>query len=140
MFWKKLSEVLGSRNALASYLSLILLGFTANGVVGTGTPEEIINMFTGINSGQIIALLLINFLTPIASLIKVIVDKKWTWGFLGSANFLSQVLTLASLIVSAFLSEETAGVLVALVVQAINFIKHLVQKPVSPTVQAARGM
>lgn len=131
--------MLGSRNALASYLSLTLLGFTANGVMVNGTADEIINMFTGKNTGQIFALVLINFITPLASLVKVIVDKKWTWGFLKSTNFMSQVVTLVTLIISIFLGEESAGVLVSLVVQAVNFIYHMVQKPIPPAVRAARG-
>ena len=131
---KKILEVLKSQNAFVSYVSIFLLALSTNGILVQGTPEEIINLFTGKQAGEIIAVLVLNFFTPLYKLAQKIIAKQWDWTFLKSENFLTQVLSIVTLVAGALLGQELAGVAVALGMQVINFVKHLIRPAKDGTV------
>lgn len=126
---QKLIDVLGSSNALLNVLSIFILALASNDIYLEQTPEELINMFSGKSSGQLLTLVLINFFGPATKLVKKLMAKEWNWDFLKSANFQTQILSLLTVIASSLAGEVFAGILVALVLQVWNLIVHLL-KPV----------
>lgn len=126
---QKLIDVLGSSNALLNVLSIFILALASNDIYLEQTPEELINMFSGKSSGQLLTLVLINFFGPATKLVKKLMSKEWNWDFLKSANFQTQILSFLTVIASSLAGEVFAGILVALVLQVWNLIVHLL-KPV----------
>lgn len=126
---QKLIDVLGSSNALLNVLSIFILALASNDIYLEQTPEELINMFSGKSSGQLLTLVLINFFSPATKLVKKLMSKEWSWDFLKSANFQTQILSFLTVIASSLAGEVFAGILVALVLQVWNLIVHLL-KPV----------
>jgi len=126
---QKLIDVLGSSNALLNVLSIFILALASNDIYLEQTPEELINMFSGKSSGQLLTLVLINFFSPATKLVKKLMAKEWSWDFLKSANFQTQILSFLTVIASSLAGETFAGILVALVLQVWNLIVHLL-KPV----------
>ena len=125
---KKLSEVLSSTNAFVTYTSILLLMASFNGVDFGFTADEIVAMFQDKNVTQIFSVILLNFLNPISKLVKKINDGEWSWDFWKSQNFITQAMTVVTLIISAYLGEELAGVVTSLAIQIYNFVNHLVKK------------
>lgn len=134
---QKLIEVLGSSNAMISVLSIVLLGLTSNDIFLDQTPQELIDMFTGKNAGQIVTLLLINFFGPASKLVRKFMAKEWSWDFIKSANFQTQILSLITIVIGAVADQALTGILVALLLQVWNLIVHLL-KP-AKNVQEGEG-
>ena len=128
-FLKKLAEVLGSQNALVTFISIALLGFTANDIAIEQTPEELIDLFTGKTGVQIVMILFLNFFNPLSKLVQKVIKKEFNFEFVTSRNFQTQVLSLITLIVSAFLDQALTGIVVTLVLQVWNLISHLAKAP-----------
>lgn len=126
---KKLAEVLGSQNAFVNLISILLLAFSTNDIVIEQSPEEIANMFEGQTGIQIIMLLFINFFTPISKLVQKFIKKEFSFDFIKSRNFQTQVLSLLTIIVGSVLSEPLTAIVVALVLQVWNLISHLIKSP-----------
>lgn len=125
---QKLSEVLSSTNAFVTYVSIILIATSFNGVDFGVTATELLDLFKDKNVTQILSVILLNFLNPLAKLVKKLVDKEWSWDFWKSQNFFTQVMTVLTLVLSNYLGEELAGLLISFGLQAYNFIYHLVKK------------
>ena len=126
---KKLAEVLSSQNAFVNLLSILLLAFSTNDIVIEQTPEELINMFQGKTGVQIVMILFLNFFTPLSKLVQKLIKSEFSLEFIKSRNFQTQLLSLITIIVGAFLSEPLTAVVVALVLQVWNLISHLIKSP-----------
>lgn len=126
----KLLEVLESRNAFVTYISIILLGLSYNSIPVEFTPNQIIDMFVGKNAGEILAVLLLNFFNPLSKMINKLIKKEWSWGFIkDSQNFITQLTTLLALIIGAFMDQMAAGIIVSILLQLWNLVTHLSKKP-----------
>jgi len=126
---KKLAEVLSSQNAFVNLLSILLLAFSTNDIVIEQTPEELVNMFQGKTGVQIVMILFLNFFTPLSKLVQKLIKSEFSLEFIKSRNFQTQLLSLITIIVGAFLSEPLTAVVVALVLQVWNLISHLIKSP-----------
>ena len=126
---KKIAEVLSSQNAFVNLLSILLLAFSTNDIVIEQTPEELVNMFQGKTGVQIVMILFLNFFTPLSKLVQKLIKSEFSLEFIKSRNFQTQLLSLITIIVGAFLSEPLTAVVVALVLQVWNLISHLIKSP-----------
>jgi hypothetical protein len=126
---KKIAEVLGSQNAFVNLLSILLLVFSTNDIVIEQTPEELVNMFQGKTGVQIVMILFLNFFTPLSKLVQKLIKSEFSLEFIKSRNFQTQLLSLITIIVGAFLSEPLTAVVVALVLQVWNLVSHLIKSP-----------
>lgn len=126
---KKLAEVLGSQNAFVSILSILLLAFSTNDIVIDQSPEELIALFDGKTGVQIITVLFVNFFNPISKLVQKLIKGGFSFEFLKSRNFQTQILSLITIIVGSLLSEPLTSIVVALVLQVWNLVSHLIKAP-----------
>lgn len=125
---KKLSATLGSENFLVTGLSLLLLALQANNIETGYTAEGIVALFQDANLTSILVLLIVNFLNPIIKLVNKIVKKEWSWAFLRSQNFQTQILSVATILFSLFLDEVSTGIVTTIVLNVWNLVAHLIQK------------
>jgi hypothetical protein len=126
---KKIAEVLSSQNAFVNLLSILLLAFSTNDIVIEQTPEELVNMFQGKTGVQIVMILFLNFFTPLSKLVQKLIKSEFSLEFIKSRNFQTQLLSLITIIVGAFLSEPLTAIVVALVLQVWNLVSHLIKSP-----------
>lgn len=134
----KLQATLDSRNFFVSLVSLILLTFELNNI-GTGAdPDQIVEAVSAGDFGRILSIFFLNFLNPIMKLISK--AATWTWNFLKSTNFWTQVITTvltavamlgvvfpegaAANLSDAFLGGEIGVILTALIINVVNPIIH----------------
>ena len=139
----KLVATLNSRNFFVSLVSLVLLAFSANDLGITTTPDQLVETVASKNTGAIIALFFMNFLNPVLKLASK--GFQWSWDFVRSANFWTQVLTTVlsavSLVGIAFPSEaptelveavqskDFLTIYSAIGVNILNSVWHFFQKP-----------
>ncbi len=126
---KKIAEVLSSQNAFVNLLSILLLAFSTNDIVIDQSPEELVSMFQGKTGVQIVMILFLNFFTPLSKLVQKLIKSEFSLEFIKSRNFQTQLLSLITIIVGAFLSEPLTAVVVALVLQVWNLVSHLIKSP-----------
>lgn len=124
----KLGNVLNSRNFFVSLVSIVVLVFQFNGVDLEQSPESIVDMFNGTTFANALVLALVNFINPLLKIGSKIVNKTFDWGFKSSTNFITQVLTLVTIVVAAFFDEVAAGIIAALVLNLWNLVAHLMKK------------
>lgn len=125
---KKLSATLGSQNFLITALSLLLLALQSNNIETGYTAEGIVDLFKDANLTSIVVLLLVNFLNPIIKLVNSIIKKEWSWAFLRSQNFQTQILSVGTILFSLFLDEVSTGIVTTIVLNVWNLVAHLIQK------------
>ena len=89
--YKKLKDTAGSQNFFVSLISVLLLSFELNGLNTGADPEQIYDAVTSGDTGRILSIVLLNFLNPVLKLVQG--DATWSWGFLRSPNFWTQVTT-----------------------------------------------
>lgn len=122
----KLIDVLGSNNARVSIVSIILLLFQYNGINVDENAQSIVDLFTGQSLMGALAVITVNFLHPAMKLAQKIINKEFQWRiWLISNNLQTQAATLLSIILGAFMNNVTAGMVVSLLLQVLNFVKHL---------------
>lgn len=134
----KIAATAGSRNFFISLVSTTLLTLEMNGL-GTGAdPGNIVDAITSADIGRILSILLLNFLNPIMKIIQKQVE--WSWDFLRSPNFWTQVVTTilvgvtmlgimfpegaASNLVSAIFGGEFQVIAIALIINIANPLYH----------------
>lgn len=125
---KKLSATLGSQNFLITALSLLLLALQSNNIETGYTAEGIVDLFKDANLTSIVVLLIVNFLNPIIKLVNSIIKKEWSWAFLRSQNFQTQILSVGTILFSLFLDEVSTGIVTTIVLNVWNLVAHLIQK------------
>lgn len=139
----KLVSTLNSRNFFVSLVSLVLLAFSANDLGITTTAGQLVETVASKNTGAIIALFFMNFLNPVLKLVGQ--GFKWSWDFVRSPNFWTQVLTTVlsavSLVgiafpaeaptelVEAVQSKDFLTIYSAIGVNILNSLWHFFQKP-----------
>jgi len=137
--WKaKVADTAGSRNFFVSFVSVLLLMLEMNGL-GTGAdPGNIVDAITSADLGRILSILLLNFLNPIMKIIQKQVE--WSWDFLRSPNFWTQVATTlligitmfgiafpdgaAADLVDAIFGGEFQVIAIALIINVLNPLWH----------------
>lgn len=134
----KLTETLNSRNFFVSLISIILMAIELNGFNVNVEPSEI---YDAIDLGQvstIVSIFFVNFLNPILKLASK--AASWTWDFLKSPNFITQVVTViliglaglgiafpqgaAANVVDSIFQGGFETIAVALVVNILNPLYH----------------
>lgn len=123
---QKLAEVLNSRNALVSFLTILLLAIEAQGISIGESAQTILDSFANKEVSAALVVFFLNFLTPISKLVQKIVAREWSWDFLRSENFQAQVATMLTMFLLSFFKNDTAIILSGLIIQALNFIFHLI--------------
>jgi len=124
----KLSNVLQSRNFFVTLVSIILLVLQYNAIEVDYTAEGIVDMFSGTTLANALVLALVNFINPIMKIISKLANKTFDWGFKNSTNFITQVLTLITVVVAVFFDEIAAGMIAALILNVWNLVSHIIKK------------
>lgn len=124
----KLSATLGSQNFFVTILSIVLLGLQSNGIETGYTADGIFALFEDQNLTSALVLVVINFLNPIIKLVNSIVKKTWSWAFIRSQNFQTQLLSVATILLSLFLDEVSTGIVITIVLNIWNLVAHLIEK------------
>jgi len=145
----KIQATLGSRNFFVSLISVFLLAFELNNLSLGAGAEQIIDTVTSGDVGRIAALFLVNFLNPILKLVQK--TAEWSWAFLKSPNFWTQVITVilvaltglgitfpdgaASGLVDAIFTGEFQVIAIAAVVNVLNPLYHFFfDRPEAPEI------
>jgi len=124
----KLSQVLDSRNFFVTFISLLLLAMGANSIETGYTADGIFDLFKDASVSQILVLVIINFLNPLIKLVNKVVNKEWSWAFIKSQNFQTQVLSIVTILLSFIFDEVTTGIVTTIVLNLWNLVSHLIQK------------
>jgi len=134
----KVEATLNSRNFFISLLSVLLMAIELNGFnVSTDAGQ----IYDAIDAGQvstIVSIFFVNFLNPILKLASK--TASWSWGFLKSPNFLTQVATVllvglaglgiafpdgaAAAVVDSIFQGGFQTIVVALVINILNPLYH----------------
>lgn len=134
----KLTATLNSKNFFVSLISIILMAIELNGFnVNTDAGQ----IYDAIDAGQIstiISIFFVNFLNPILKLASK--AASWTWDFLKSPNFITQVVTVlligltgfgiafpdgaAAAVVDSIFQGGFQTIVVALVINILNPLYH----------------
>jgi nitrous oxidase accessory protein NosD len=131
-----------SQNFFVSLVTLLLLAFEANQLTVNVSAEQVVSVFASQDAGAIISLIFLNFLNPVMKILSK--AQEWSWEFLKSANFWTQVVTVALAgvaifglqfpegaapeLVEAYYSKQFSIISVAIVVNLINPIYHFLKK------------
>lgn len=124
----KLSQVLDSRNFFVTLISLLLLAMGANSIDTGYTADGIFDLFKDATVSQILVLVIINFLNPLIKLVNKVVNKEWSWEFIKSQNFQTQLLSILTILLSFIFDEVTTGIVTTIVLNLWNLVSHLIQK------------
>lgn len=87
----KTKDVLSSRNFFVTLINLVLLAFAYNNLPIDVSADVILDTISAGDLGAIVGLIVTNLLNPI---LRIISGAGWSWGFLKSANFWTQALTV----------------------------------------------
>lgn len=135
---EKLIATLNSRNFFVSLISIILMAIELNGFnINTDAGQ----IYDAIDAGQvstIVSIFFVNFLNPILKLASK--AATWTWDFLKSPNFITQVVTViligltglgiafpsgaAAAVVDSIFQGGFQTIVVALVINILNPLYH----------------
>lgn len=122
---QKLREVLGSRNFLASLLTVFLLVLRGLGVedLPIDTGEE---LYDGV--AEIITLVSAWIITPVLTAIKRISEKSFDASFFTNSNFITAVLSVVGGIATVYIGEELWGTISIVLINILNVLFQ-VRKP-----------
>lgn len=125
----KILEILNSRNFLVSIISIILLGFSANGVstedIG-GTAEQLYDLFFGKHGSELIITVVLYVINSGSRIFTKLRNKKFDWSFIKNSNTQAAFLSLLSVIIGFVTKEPMAGYVTAIVTQILNIIYQVV--------------
>lgn len=124
----KLAEVLDSKNARVSIISIVVLFLNVNNIYFDESAEDLYELFYGQNLYGILTVLIINFMGPLSKIWQKYITKQFDYkSLLKSSNFITQILTLLGIILAAYFNEATAGAIVAFLMHIITFIQHILE-------------
>lgn len=129
----KLTSTLDSRNFFVTLISIVLAALQFNSIETGYTAEGIFDLFKDANLSSALILLVVNFLNPIMKIVNKVINKGFDWSFVKSRNFVTQVLSLLTILISALFDEITVGIISALVVNVWNLVSHLLDKDKTTT-------
>lgn len=128
-----MKKPINSTNLWVTIISILSAGIAAGS--GINIPLEPAAILAALATKQGVALIMffvVNFSNPVLKLVKKIKDGKWSWDFLLSTNFQTQVGSLFTLILSMWFDEGLIGMILAGIMQAYNFLVHLAVKQKDP--------
>jgi hypothetical protein len=129
----KVSATLNSRNFFVTLISMVLIALQFNSIEAGYTADGIYDLFKDVNLTSALVLIVINFLNPIIKIVNKVVDKTFSWAFIKSQNFTTQVLSMVTIVLSIFLDEVTTGLVSALILNVWNLVSHILQKDKNDT-------
>jgi len=129
----KITSTLDSRNFFVTLISIVLAALQFNSIETGYTAEGIFDLFKDANLSSALILLVVNFLNPIMKIVNKVINKGFDWSFVKSRNFVTQVLSLLTILISALFDEITVGIISALVVNVWNLVSHLLDKDKTTT-------
>jgi ABC-type proline/glycine betaine transport system permease subunit len=121
----KLLEVLRSKNFLVTVINIAIGLFAANEVIVNVPAEDIYNNVAGKELMTIIVYLVVNFLNVFTKFAEKLLNKQWSFSFFLSWNFWTQALSILALVVAAYFDQTVAGIVIAVIMNVINLIKHV---------------
>lgn len=130
---------------------MILLPFISNGLElpadAYNVSESVFDSIVSGNIGTIIAVVLPNLINPIMKWVQNGITG-WSWGFVKSANFWTQALTVAIIVltgigfvfpdgaasnlVDAIFTGEFGAITTAIVINIVNVVYHFIKTAVNP--------
>ena len=120
----KFKEILNSNNAWVTSISIVMMAIVANGIEVGMTPEEAFALFSGKTLIPILIAVVANFFNVFYKLATKIKNGTWSWSFLKSSNFWTQLVTLAMPFIIPFLGEDKAAAMGVVLANIINFMFH----------------
>src|SRR3990167_6293957 len=125
----KFKDVFGSKNFYVTVLNIVLGLLLANDVIISMSAEDILTGLENKDAIGIIVFLVANFANVFIKIFAKFSAGTWSWAWLGSSNFWVQVLSVLTIVLTAWLGEVTAGLIVVIVGNVINLIYHLQKEP-----------
>ena len=120
---------LSSRNFWIGIISIIM-GLTATNGIDFGIlPEELVDKLAGKNTIELAIFIGMNFLNPVIKLIKKIQTDTWSWDFLLSENFQTQMLSILAVVIGFYMDKVEVGFVIAILVNLWNIFKKRIVKP-----------
>lgn len=118
-----------STNFWVSVISIITAGLTlGSGVPIDVAPEAILTALATKQGVALIVFFTVNLINPLLRIIGKIRAGLWNWDWLRSTNFLTQIGSLLTIILSSWFDAETTGVIIAMLGQLANWLYHLFLK------------
>lgn len=115
---------LQSKNFWVTIISIVFGFLYTNGIEIGLTPDEFATKILGSNTFELAIFIAVNLFNPILKTINKIKSGLWSWEFVYSANFQTQVGSITTIIVTAYLGEVKAGLILALIFNLWNLLKH----------------
>lgn len=128
---QKLKEVLGSRNFLASLITMALLMLKGFGVedLPIESGEEMYD-----NMAELIMLLSAWIITPIITAIKKISEKSFDASYFTNSNFITAVLTVVGGVATVYMGEQLWGTISLVVINLLNVIFQVTKPAKASTI------
>lgn len=120
-----MKNVLNSSNFWVTVISIIFGLLYSNGIVLNITPEELVTKLLGSNTLELILFIGMNLINPVVKIVNKIKNKEWTWKWVYSDNFRTQVGSVIAIVVSGYFGDVVAGLVIAVVMNIWNLIAHL---------------
>jgi len=124
----KLSSTLDSRNFFVTLLSIVLSALQFNSIDLNHTAEGIFDLFKDANLSSAFVIIIVNFLNPLIKIGNKVLSKSFDWGFIKSQNFGTQVLSLLTILFTAFFDQVSVGIVSVLILNVWNLVSHLLTK------------
>lgn len=115
-----------SSNFWVTVISILTLGLG----LGAGSPidiapDAILDAFATKQGIGLIVFIMVNLANPLLRIVNKIRKGEFDWGFLRSPNFLTQVGTLLTIILTTWFDEQTTGIIIGLIGQGANWLWHI---------------
>lgn len=110
-----MKNVLNSSNFWVTVISIIFGLLYSNGIVLNITPEELVTKLLGSNTLELILFIGMNLINPVVKIVNKIKNKEWTWKWVYSDNFRTQVGSVIAIVVSGYFGDVVAGLVIAVV-------------------------
>lgn len=120
-----MKNVLNSSNFWVTVISIIFGLLYSNGIVLNITPEELVTKLLGSNTLELILFIGMNLINPVVKIVNKIKNKEWTWKWVYSDNFKTQVGSVIAIVVSGYFGDVVAGLVIAVIMNIWNLIAHL---------------
>lgn len=120
-----MKNVLNSSNFWVTVISIIFGLLYSNGIVLNITPEELVTKLLGSNTLELVLFIGMNLINPVVKIVNKIKNKEWTWKWVYSDNFRTQVGSVIAIVVSGYFGDVVAGLVIAVIMNIWNLIAHL---------------
>jgi len=124
----KISSTLDSRNFFVTIISMVLIALQFNAIETGYTADGIYDLFKDSTLTSALVYVVVNFLNPIIKLVNKFITKSFDWTFVKSQNFITQILSAVTILLSLFLDDVATGLVSTLILNAWNLVSHIIQK------------